>query len=519
MTATRWVCVSLIAAPALWLGAEIQLGGPDHPPALPVPAAVQTPAPDPGLTPVPTSEPTPGPTAEPDVITQIFKVVFSAESLSEALAKALESVAEQERAQIEAQIAKVKALLLEIMQPPAQAYFAGIAASVLSTAAALAPALFLVRLVQYHWNRLVGEDDTLLRVFGDWLAAGFLAVSAGPFLDAVVLAGWWAATAALGETEALAAQFTAVTSVTESLHNLTDAGRASMLAALFWILGGLGGLLGVLGLAASFAVAQAALFVMATVAPVVAVLAVVPEMRWLRGLWLKAAAVLALMPVAAGGIFKAGVILSYYFGGGGLSELLVRLFWLWGAAGFMLSLAGILGRVTLSTAVESTVKFGKGVGKVVAATAGARSRRSGAAPKKTVAAEKSGLESPSTPGAVTTASAGGTQAPQYVRNRPAVGNPASGRRAQASTAAERAEASVSIVGHASLAPYFRAAGLDPAEIGESHPEEMDALAGAFASHPETIAASPDPLAEAARLAGADRIAEALRRVPGTGNVS
>jgi hypothetical protein len=70
-----------------------------------------------------------------------------------------------------------------------------------------------------------------------------------------------------------------------------------------------------------------------------------------------------------------------------------------------------------------------------------------------------------------------------------------------------------------LAPYFRAAGLDPAEIGESHPEEMDALAGAFASHPETIAASPDPLAEAARLAGADRIAEALRRVPGTGNVS
>jgi hypothetical protein len=262
-----------------------------------------------------------------------------------------------------------------------------------------------------------------------------------------------------------------------------------MLAALFWIFGGLGGLVGVVGLAAAFAVAQAVLFVLATVAPILAVLAAVPQMRWLRGLWLKAVAVLALLPVAAGGIFKAGVILSYFFSGGGLSELLIRLFWLWGAVGFMLSLAGILGKMTLSTAVESTARVGRGVRDIVATAAGAAMGSPAASAGAAVANE---ISTPARTGAAAVAFEGGLTAPQYERG-------SAGGLEQATPhgsepirdPAER------------MSSYFKAAGLDLEEFRTRSPEAFAAVAAVFDQQSETISGSPDPLAEAARLAGVD----------------
>jgi hypothetical protein len=88
-------------------------------------------------------------------------------------------------------------------------------------------------------------------------------------------------------------------------------------------------------------------------------------MRWLRSLWIKAVAVLALLPVAAGGIFKAGVTLGAFFAGEGLLSLLVRLLWLWGATGFLLALAGVLGKVTLSASVEALGQLTRGVKAMV----------------------------------------------------------------------------------------------------------------------------------------------------------
>jgi hypothetical protein len=385
------------------------------------------------------------------VITQIFKVVFSAETLSEVLAVALESAAEQEAGGIEAQTDQVAAVILEIMQPPEHASFAAISASTFFTAAALAPALFIIRLAMHHWNRMLNEDDGLLRVFGDWLVAGFLAVSAGPFLDSVVQAGWWLAAAALGETQEIAGQFIAATSVTDTLINLSDPSRPSILAAVFWIAGGLGGLVGVIGLAAAFALAQAVLFILAVVAPVVAVLAVIPQMRWLRGLWLKAVAVLALLPVAAGGIFKAGVIFALSFGGKGFSDLFIRLFWLWGAVGFLLSLAGILGKVTLSAAVEATAKLGRGAREIV--TTAALALNSSPAAVETARGQFSDRLLPRE----NVSFEGGLDAPQYVRNAPAA-DPTTNRSATGFQ---------SSAGSGSLEPQSTAARLPPARPGLS----------------------------------------------------
>jgi hypothetical protein len=168
----------------------------------------------------------------------------------------------------------------------------------------------------------------------------------------------------VGETNELAAQFIAATKTPDVFSNLLGSVGTGIIALTILIAGWLGRLIGVVGMAAAVATSQAVLFVLAIVAPVVAVMAVVPQMRWLRGLWLKSVAVLALLPVAAGGIFKAGVSLAAYFDGGGLAAMLIRLFWLWGAVGFLLSLAGILGKMTLSSAIDTTVRLGKAIGSL-----------------------------------------------------------------------------------------------------------------------------------------------------------
>jgi hypothetical protein len=122
------------------------------------------------------------------------------------------------------------------------------------------------------------------------------------------------------------------------------------------------GLLAVAGMAMAFAAANAAMYIMAVIAPFVAVTGAVPHMRWLRSLWIKGTSIVALMPIVAGGIFKASTLAANPFlPGGGLLSVLVRLLWMAGAVGFLLSLAGILGKFTLSATVGAA---GKAVGAV-----------------------------------------------------------------------------------------------------------------------------------------------------------
>ncbi len=66
-----------------------------------------------------------------------------------------------------------------------------VAQSGLKVAGAIAVALFVLRLAIYNWNRLIGDDDDVLHVLGDWLTAGLLAVVAGALLDLINQVGWW----------------------------------------------------------------------------------------------------------------------------------------------------------------------------------------------------------------------------------------------------------------------------------------------------------------------------------------
>lgn len=335
--------------------------------AAPGPFAQDEPPPAPGEgTPVPTPTPPPEEEDSGGILTQIFQVVFSDRTLAEVLMNIFEEAAADDAERLEAQTAQWAELLGDLLQAPEEGYFQAISQSSLYTAAAIAVPLFLLRLALYHWHRLVGEEDSGMRVVGDWVAASALAVAAGPFLDMLVALSYWMAGAALGETSQLARAFVESTSVFDVLGQI---GQVSFFSPLFIIGTALGGVLAMTGMLLAFGAAQAVFFLLAVVAPPVAVVSVIPQMRWMRSLWLKAVALLALIPIIAGGIFKASVALTFLFSGGGLLALLTRLLWLWGATGFMLSLAGILGRLTLTASVGTLGKITQGVKAVVGTAA------------------------------------------------------------------------------------------------------------------------------------------------------
>ncbi len=316
-------------------------------------------------------------------ISQIFHhLVFPAETISKALTGIFNRAANKETRQMGEEVARWTGILGEIVQAPSQGDYSRVAQSSLPVAAALAPALFLLRLALYHWGRLLGDSDDGLRVVGDWLTAGALAVIAGPFLDLVIRLGWWMVGKVIGEAGGLAMEFVRATTATSAILGIAN---LTFLGGLISIGLSLGSLLALAGLLFSFAAANAVLFILAVLAPPVAIASVLPQVRWLRALWIKAVLLIALLPVVAGGIFKAGLSASALFTKGGLLSAVIRLIWLWGATGFLLSLSGILSKMTLSAsgdAVKGMVQAAKqivSIGALAASGIGAVGAGAGAA--------------------------------------------------------------------------------------------------------------------------------------------
>src|SRR5512139_1677267 len=186
----------------------------------------------------------------------------------------------------------------------------------------------------------------------------------------VVRLGWWTMAAVLGETAGLAGTFVksmgAPTFVNSALLSLMPGG--TIIQAIVSIALGIGSLLALAAMLFAFGVAQATLFSLAAIGPSVAVASVIPEMKWLRSLWIKGAVLVALMPIMAGGIFKAGIGISAgTVGLGGMMEGVFRVLWLFGAAGLLLSVTGTLFRITLGAAGEAVGKMW-GVAKGIVGT-------------------------------------------------------------------------------------------------------------------------------------------------------
>lgn len=311
-----------------------------------------------------------------------FHVVFHDDTISKALGNLFRKTAEAQKRDFKTEVNRWTGSLQELVQPAQKDQFTHVARSGLKTAAALAPALFLLRLALYHWSKLLGDgNDTPMVVVGDWLTAGLLAVISGPFLDLVARLGWWMCrVGAIGEASELAARFVTLMTAPAFLNITSVIPGLVFIQSLIGIGMTFAAILAMAGLLFAFTSAQAALFVLAILGPGVAVAAVIPQMRWLRSLWLKGVVLISLLPLIAGGIFKAAVSVAGSLSQGGLVLSLVRLLWLFGATGALLSLSGILAKMTLSASGEAAKKaFGVAKGLVATAALAAATGGIGAA--------------------------------------------------------------------------------------------------------------------------------------------
>ncbi len=505
-------------------------------------------------TPTPTPSPTPTPGGGGTSITEIFyHLVFPAETISEALASIFNKAVEIEINAMSEEVARWTSVIGEIIQAPSQGDYSKVAQSSLPVAAALAPALFLLRLALYHWGRLLGDDDTGLRVVGDWVTAGALAVAAGPLLDLIVQLGWWMVGKVIGETAALAVEFvnsTTATSATLGLANLT------FLGSLIAIALALGSLVAIGGMLFAFASANAVLFILAVLGPPLAIASTLPQVTWLRSLWLKAVIVIALLPVVAGGVFKAGLAASYFFDAQGLLSAVIRVIWLWGATGLLLSIAGILGKMTITTTADAVGKLFEAVKQVVSVAALAAS---GAGAAGGAAAGGVGAAGGAGAGGATGSEAAmshlgsaqqltqragifealGLKTPAAYNRSQAHEHELSARQAelgermqrfdgvQTQTQTQTADYGFSPTvnsaiqsnfsgsrddfqrGFEGLSPHISSQGFDPNAFAAQYPEATAHMVQAYNDHPDDINGAQNPLYRAAQLGNAGQIQQML----------
>jgi len=531
-----------------------------------------TPSPTPTITPTPPPEEGGG---GGSVISQIFHhLVFPAETISEALTAIFNKAAEKETRQMSEEVARWTGVMGEIIQAPSNGDYNRVAQSSLPVAASLAPALFLLRLALYHWGRLLGDDDAGLRVVGDWVTAGALAIAAGPFLDLIIRLGWWMVGKVVGETGLLAMEFVKSTTATSAVLGLTN---LTFLGGLISTGLSLGSLLAIAGLLFAFASSNAVLFILAVLAPPVAIASVLPQVRWLRSLWIKAVLLIALLPVVAGGVFKAGLSASYMFDKQGLLSAVIRLIWLFGATGLLLSLAGILSKMTLTASVDALggmvraakqiVSIGALAASGVGAAAGAGAGAAGAAGAGAAGAGSSASGMAGASGALSGGEAAMSHlnAAQDLTQRAAsfdaleLKAPAAYNRAQAHShelAARQAElgermqrfgggqasqpsqppsqgqdfgfsSSVNSAigstfqgspqdfqkGFSGLSSHISQHGLDPNTVVAQYPEDTSRMVQAYLDHSDEINTAPNPLQSAMELGNTEQLQQVITFMP------
>ncbi len=521
------------------------------------------------LTPTPivtvTVTPTPpaggGGTTTTTTLSQIFHhLVFPAETISEALAGIFDKAADKEVRAMSEEVARWTQVVGEIVQAPSQGDYSKVAQSSLPVAAALAPALFLLRLALYHWGRLLGDDDSGLRVVGDWVTAGVLAIASGPFLDLIVRLGWWMVGKVIGETGALAISFVENTTATSILLGLAN---QTFLGSLLNIGLSIGSLLAIGGMMFAFASANAVLFILAVLAPPLAIASVLPQATWLRSLWMKAVVLIALLPIVAGGVFKAGMAASTWLGQQGLLSAILRVVWLWGATGLLLSLAGILGKMTISTTADAFGGMIKAAQQIISigalAASGVGAAGAGAVGAAGASASTTSVATSELTGAEAAMShlnaaqqlaqqagnleAMGLRAPAAYNRSLAHGHELAARQAElgermqrfngVSSTSPSQDFGFSPSVNASIRSNFNGSpqefqqgfqsmssdiakhGMDPNVFAAQYPEETAHMTRAYLDHTEEIISARDPLMRASELGNATRVKEILTFMPNT----
>jgi hypothetical protein len=328
----------------------------------------------------------------------------------------------------------------------------------------------------------------------------------------------------------------------------------------------IGSLLAIGGMLFAFASANAVLFILAVLAPPLAIASVLPQATWLRSLWMKAVILIALLPIVAGGVFKAGMTASTWLGQQGLLSAILRVVWLWGATGLLLSLAGILGKMTISTtadafggmikAAQQIVSIGmlaaSGVGAGAVGAAGATTS-AGASATSTATSGLTGAEAAMghlNAAQQLTQQAGnleamGLRAPAAYNRSLAHGHELAARQVELGERMQRFNGAppsspsndfgFSPSVNASIQSSFNGSpqefqqgfqamssditqhGMDPNVFAAQYPQETAQMTRAYLDYPEEIMTARDPLMRASELGNASRLKEILTFMPNKQN--
>jgi len=272
----------------------------------------------------------PTPTPAGGATTIFYNLLFPSKMISDALGKVFMDAADAQSHQLVEQYAQWYQVIGDIMQAPQAGDYSRFARSSWPVAAALAPALFILRIALYQWNRLIGEEDGAARAAGDILTALVMAVLCGWLLDLVVRLGYWMAGAAVGESGDMAISFIKSMSVDGIIQNLANGtATLSFIFGIFLHCGRFGSIAGRGWHADRFRRCQCR--------------SIPPGGAWTVHCGHKCDSTNALVTVpmaqssygdshiALGGrgVFKASVYMANIFTPGGILALIIHVIWLW----------------------------------------------------------------------------------------------------------------------------------------------------------------------------------------------
>lgn len=225
----------------------------------------------------------------------------------------------------------------------------------------------LLRVVWYHKQQLVDGSDSLISVALDIVFSAVVVLGIGPFMDWVFRSE--NALVSMVLKKALDGGLPQHLGIEEMYALMSNS-----IASLFF-LGPLlfGGILALLGLIAAFFAVQGVYYVLMALAPVVFPLGMFPPLGWTKRLWWMGFGAVLLAPFVGAAALAALVFLgSVNFGIDILFvKYVIRMVWLWSAAGLMWTLIFMLTKATIATSMELAGRVAKGVADIAGGLLGA----------------------------------------------------------------------------------------------------------------------------------------------------
>ena len=224
----------------------------------------------------------------------------------------------------------------------------------------------VLRLVWQQKHTLTGERDSLLQVAFDIVGAAVMVLGIGAFVD-------WTATKVYTLTGVVLGKIGVhgmLLQPGQSMWQMMGSAASESIGLLLF--GGilfLGGILAFLAFGMAFAAVHGLLYILVALGPIVFTIGMLPPFGWMKRLWWMGFGATVLTPfIGSAALGAFALVLSPNFGGDALLvKFVIRIIWLWAAAGMMWSLLGVITRFTFSASLQAV---GKIAGSAAAAVGG-----------------------------------------------------------------------------------------------------------------------------------------------------